>query len=181
MKTLILCLLLMGFTAIGHSQIVLEETRVDYVPYSMKVDPVTNSVTLKIPESYYGEFQEDPLAFIEDNFSIDQFIRENEEHDFDSYEVYFKSMKGNVKASYDKDGEMVSTYQRFKNVNLPDDVKLEILRQFRHSRVLKNSHVVTSKNWMIDKEFYKVKIQDGDKVRRLRIDRNTQGLSLVGL
>jgi hypothetical protein len=181
MKTLIFCLLLMGFTAIGHSQIVLEETKVDYIPYSMKVDPITNSVTLKIPESYHGEFQEDPLAFIEDKFSIDQFIRENEEQNFIFYDVYFKSMKGKVKASYDKDGKMVSTHQRFKNVKLPDDVKLEILRQFRDSQVLKNSHVVTSKNWMIDKEFYKVKIQDGDKVRRLRIDRNTQGLSLVGL
>ncbi len=181
MKNLILCLLLMGFISIGHSQIVLKETKVEYVPYSMKVDPVTKEVNLKISESYYGEFQEDPLAFIEGNFSIDRFIRENEEHDFDSYQVTFRSNKGNVLANYDKEGEMVSTYQRFKNVNLPDDVKLQILQQYRHAQILKNSHVVTSKKWMIDKEFYKVKIQDGDKVRRLKLDRNTQGLSLVGL
>ena len=181
MKNLILCLLLMGFISIGHSQIVLKEAKVEYIPYSMKVDPITQAVTLKIPENYYGEFQEDPLAFIEGNFSIEQFIKENEEYDFDSYEVNFKSNKGNVLARYDKDGEMVSTYQRFKNVNLPDDVKLQLLQMYRNSSILKNSHVVTSKKWMIDKEFYKIKIQDGDKVRRLRIDRNTQGLSLVGL
>lgn len=181
MKNLILCLLLMGFISIGHSQIVLKETKVEFIPYSLKVDPITNSVAVKISESYYGEFHEDPLAFIEGHFDIDRFVKENADQGFDSYNVTFKTSKGNVMANYDNEGELVSTYQRFKNVDLPDDVKLELLQQYRHAQILKNSHVVTSKKWMIDKEFYKVKIRDGDKVRRMKINRNTQGLSLVGL
>lgn len=181
MKTLILCLLLVAFIGTGHSQIVLEETRVDYSPVSMKVDPITNSVTIKITEAGVGEFQKDPLAFIQDKFDVQHLIAENQEYEFDGYNVYFKTNKGVVSAIYDKEGKMISTHQRFKNVALPDDVKLEILRKYRNSQVLKNNHVVTSKNWMIDKEFYKVKIQDGDKVRRLRFNRNAQGLSLAGL
>ncbi len=181
MKTLILCLLLVGFISTGHSQIVLGESRVDYTPYSLKVDPLTNSITVMVKEDRVGEFQKDPLAFIQDKFNIHKFIAENQEYDFDGYNVYFKTNKGLVKANYDNGGEMVSTYQRFKNIALPDDVKLEILRKYRNSQVLKNTHIVTSKGWMIDKELYKVKIQDGDRVRRLRFDRNTQGLSLVGL
>ena len=180
MKTLIICLLLVGFIGTGHSQIVLKETRLEYSPVSMKVDPITNSVTLKITEARVGEFQKDPLAFIQDKFDIQSFIAENQEYEFDGYDVYFKSNKGVVTARYDKEGEMISTYQRFKNVALPDDVKLEILRNYRNSQVLKNHHIVTSRNWMIDKEFYRVKIHDGDKVRRLKIDRNATGLSLAG-
>lgn len=181
MKTLIICLLLVGMIHTGHSQIVLTEARVEYTPYSMKADPVTNMVTLDIKENHVGEFQEDPLAFIRDRFYIHQFIKENEDRNFIFYEVNFKTKKGNVLARYDEDGEMVSTTQRFKNVTLPDDVKLEILRNYKHSRILKNKHIVTSKNWLVDKEYFKVKIQDGDQVRRMRIERQGQELVLAGL
>lgn len=181
MKTFIFCLLLMGLIGTGHSQIVLEETRLDYSPASLKMDPVTNSVTVKITETEVGEFQRDPLTFIQNRFDIRQFIHENQEYAYDSFDVIFKTTKGVVQARYDKEGELISTHQRFKNIALPDDIKLEILRNYRNSQVLKNNHMVTSKGWMIDKEFYKVKIQDGDKVRRLKFHRNAQGLSLVGL
>lgn len=181
MKKLFICLLLVAFIGTGHSQIVLEETRLEYSPVSMKVNPVTNSVTLKVREAAVGEFQRDPIAYIQDKFDIQKFIAENREYDFDGYNVSFKTNKGLVKARYDKEGDMISTHQRFKNVALPDDVKLEILMNYRNSRILKNEHVVTTKEWMIDKDFYKVKIQDGDNVRRLRLNRNAQGISLVGL
>lgn len=179
MKTLILCLLLVAFISSGHSQILLKESRVDYVPYSMKVDPVTNSVTLNIPEAKIGEFEKDPLAFIQERFDIQRFIEENRDHDYDYYEADFKTNKGVVQAKYDKKGEMISTHQNFKNVALPDDVKFQILQNFRNSRVLKNNYIVTSKKWIVDRDYYKVKIHDGEKVRRLRIDRSTEGLSLV--
>lgn len=181
MKTLIINLLLVGMIPLGHAQIVLKEAEVKYSRYSMEADPVTNAVTLEIKENHVGEFQEDPLAFIEDRFNIQQLVKVNEDRNFILYEVYFKTQNGNVLAKYDKDGEMVSTHQRFKNVALPDDVKLEILRNFRNSRILKSKHIVTSKNWLIDKEFFKVKIQDGDRVRQLKIERKAQGLHLAGL
>lgn len=181
MKNLIFCLLLFVGMGIGHSQIVLKESKVEFIPASMEVDAVTNSLSLKISESFVGEFQEDPLSFIQDNFNINQLIRDNEDSDFDSYQVYFQSKKGKVLANYDDDGDLVSSFQRFKNVKLPDDVRLEILRSHKNSKVVKNQHIVTTKDLLINKEYYIVKILDGDKTRRLRIDRNAQGLSLAGL
>lgn len=181
MKKLILYLLLAGVIQTGHSQIVLEEAELEYVPYSMKADPVTNMVTIKIKEKHVGEFQNDPLAYIENRFSIQQFINENQDRDYDSYHVNFKTRKGKVRAWYDKEGEMVSTYQRFKNVQLPDDVKLEIYRNYKNSRILKNKHIVTSKKYLIDKEYFTVKIADGDQMRRIRVEREGQGLRLAGL
>lgn len=181
MKNLILCLALIGFISVSHSQIVLKETRVEYKPVSMEVDPATNSVSLVIPESYYGEFQEDPLTFIQDKFNVNQLIQENKKMKFDSYQVYFDSKKGSVLANFDKDGSLVSTYQRFKDVSLPDDVKMQILQNYKNSKVVSNRHIMATKNFLIEKEFYRVKIQDGNKTRKLKIDRNTQGLSLVNL
>lgn len=94
MKNLILCLLLIGLIGPGHSQIVLKETRVDYSPDYMKVGPLTNSATLKITEAAVGEFQKDPLSFIQDNFDIQNLIAQNREYDFDSYDIHFKTKDG---------------------------------------------------------------------------------------
>lgn len=181
MKNLIFCLFLFFGMGIGHSQIVLKESKVEYIPGTMEVNAVTNSVSLTIPESFVGEFEEDPLTFIQDNFNIKQLIRDNEQYNFDSYQVFFQSKKGKVLANFDKEGELVSSFHRFKDVALPDDVKLEILRSHKNSKVVKNKHILTTKDLAINKEYYVVKILDGDQTRRLRIDRNAQGLSLAGL
>lgn len=181
MKMFVICLLMFGMIQTGHSQIVLEETEVEYAPYDMKMEGVSNTLIFKIPERHVGEFHEDPLAFIEDRFDAGELARQNKDQDFIFYQVDFKTKKGNVLAKYDANGEMISTSQRFKDVKLPDDVKLEILRNYRNSRILKNRHVVTSKKWLIDKEYYKIKLHDGEKIRKMRIQRNAQGLELVGL
>lgn len=153
----------------------------EYIPRSLEMDEVSNSVSLKISESYVGEFEEDPLTFIQDNFNINQLITDNEQYDYDTYQVLFKSKKGRVLANFDDEGELVSTFHRFRNVKLPDDVRLEILRSHKNSKVVKNQHILTTKDLMIKKEYYIVKIQDGNKTRRLRVERNAQGLSLAGL
>lgn len=181
MKNLLLCLFLFAGIAIGHSQIVLKESNVEYIPGTMEVDAVTNSVSLTIPEAYVNEFKEDPLSFIQDNFNINQLIRDNEQFDFDSYQVFFQSKDGNVLANFDEKGDLVSSFHRFKDVILPDDVRLEILRSYKNSKVLKNKHIVTTKDLAITKEYYIVKVLEGDRTRRLKIDRNAQGLSLAGL
>lgn len=181
MKNLIFCLLLFTGMGIGHSQIVLKESKVEFIPRSLEMDAVSNSVSLTIPEAYVGEFEEDPLIFIQDHFNINQLIRDNEQYGYDSYQVFFKSKKGRVLANYDEEGELVSTFHRFKDVTLPDDVRLEILRSHKNSKIVKNQHILTTKDLVISKEFYIVKIQDGNKKLRLRVNRNAQGFSLAGL
>ena len=181
MKNLILCLLLCGFFAVGHSQIVLKESHVEYFPGSLEVGVSTNSVSFNISETYVGEFEEDPLSFIQDYFNVHQLIHDNKGYDFDSYQVTFQSEKGKVLANYNDEGELVSSFQRFKNVNLPDDVRLEILRRHKNSKVVKNKYILTTKDLAINKEYYIVKILDNNRSRRVRIDRNAQGLSLANL
>ncbi|MFD2518766.1 hypothetical protein ACFSTG_12730 [Salinimicrobium flavum] len=179
MKNLILCLLLMGFISVGHSQIVLKETKVDYSPVSMKIDPNTELLIVSLPEKYVGHFQQDPLTFIRENFDAEKLALENREYGFDSFDVEFRTTKGNVLAKYDRHGEMVSTYQQFKNVPLPDNVRLHLMQQYRNGRVVANKHIVTSKEWNIEKDFYRIKIKDGDKTRRLRVESSASGIVLV--
>ncbi|MDX1601696.1 MAG: hypothetical protein R3209_01400 [Salinimicrobium sediminis] len=181
MKNLILVLLLFGFIGTGHSQILLKETKLEYRPESMKLDPVSNTLTIKIAEKNYGEFEKNPLAFVKNGFDIQRVLKDNEKEDYDSYQVSFKSTKGHLLANFDKDGELVSSFQKFKNVRLPEDARMKILQQYRDAVVVGNKHIAVSKGWDIQKEFFKVKLRDGDKTRRVKINKEQGAITLVGL
>ncbi len=180
MKKLILCLLLLGFTGIGHSQIELRETKVDYSPVSMKVDPATNTVTLNLPEKNYGEFQNDPLVFLKRNFNIHQFLQENEDLGFSTIQVIMKSRKGHLRANFSDEGSLISTYHRFNNVALPEEARQAIFRNYPGYSVAKNSHIAKSKKGVITKEFYRVKLQNGEKAKRIRLNKSIDGVRLAG-
>lgn len=180
MKNLILGLLLFGFIGTGHSQILLKETKVDYRPESMKLDPVSNSLVIKVSEKVYGEFDSDPLAFVKNRFDINKVIEENQD-DYDAYRVDFRTTKGHLLANFNKNGDLISSIQKFKNVRLPEEARLKILQEYRNAAILENKYFASTKGWDIQKEFYKVKIKDGDKTRRVKINKEQGAITLVGL
>lgn len=181
MKKVILCLLLFGFISSGHSQILLKEAKVNYRPESMKIDPNSNNLVIKIPEKVAGEFQKDPLLFMRTQFDIQKFIVDNEDLNYDSFLVNFKTRKGYLEANFDKRGDLVSSYQKFKNVRLPENARLQILAKYRDAAILSNKYIASTKGWEMKKESYIVKIKDGDKTRRVRVDKDRDILSLTGL
>jgi hypothetical protein len=91
------------------------------------------------------------------------------------------SKKGQLIAMFDKDGELVSSKQRFKNKRLPLDVQAELARLYSGAVVNKVKSFTNSKGWDITKEYYKVKLDDGTKIRRVRIDKANDQLSIAGL
>lgn len=170
MKKLIICLLLFGFISSGHSQILLKEAKVDYRPESMKLDPNSNSLVIVLPEKVSGEFQNNPLAFMKQNFDIQKFISDNKSNKYDTYLINFKSRKGYLAATIRNSGDLVTTRQMFKNVRLPESARLKVLEKYRDAAIVGNKYVAATKGWDLHKAHYTVKIKDGDKIKRLRID-----------
>lgn len=181
MKNLILVLLLFGFIGTGHSQILLKETKLEYRPESMKLDPVSNSLVIGIPEKSYGEFEKDPLAFVKNQFDIQKVVKDNEKEDYDSYRVNFKTTKGHLLANFDEDGELISSFQKFKNVRLPEDARMQILQQYRDAVLIGNKHIAISKGWDVQKDFYRVKLKDGKKTRIVKVNKDRGAITYVGL
>lgn len=179
MKKLILCLLLFGFISAGHSQILLKEAKVDYHPESMRIDAITNTLVVKLPEKFAGEFQNDPLTFMKNNFDVKKFIEDNRE--YDEFWVDLKSRKGHLAAKFNKKGELVSSAQKFKDVRLPENARVKILEKYRDAAIVGNKYLCSTKGWDINKEFYVVKIKEGDKTRRVRINKERELLSLSSL
>ena len=181
MKKLITGLFLLACVAAGHSQIVLDEARITSDPTSLKVDPVTGMLVLTIPESHFGEFEEDPLNFVRTRLDIKKFLADNEKEDFAYIEVIFKTNKGRLIAEYDDAGELLSTYMKLKNVPLPDQVRMVILEKHHDARFLSSNHVVTTRGWDVKKDIYRVKIYDGTKNRNLKVNKKAIGYAVTGL
>ena len=114
MKKLIPAILLFGFFATGNSQILLKETKVEYKAPSMQLDPVSNQLVLKIPETKFREFETNPLGFVKSQFDIQKTIRDNQHGGYDTYRVDFKSTHGHLVANFNEKGDLVSSFQNLK-------------------------------------------------------------------
>lgn len=172
MKNFIVLMLFLGFLSSGHAQKIvrLDELKMTYSPAALKVSPNTNSISFIIPEAYNGEFTKNPLLFVYQKFDISDFIEANKKSKFDSYQVSFRSLKGYLNAEYDKHGNMQKANHVFKDVKLPNSTVVEVLKANKGWSIAGNKHVAFSKEWNIEKEYYKIKLENGNKKKVVRID-----------
>ncbi|HSI70028.1 MAG TPA: hypothetical protein VK941_07335 [Gillisia sp.] len=172
MKTLAISLVLVLAAAMSHAQglIELNETRVDYSPLFSEITQQGNMYIMKVRENRSGEFEKDPLTFLNKNFNVQQFIALVNDQDYDSYQVSFKSNKGDLRADYDKEGNLEYVSHRFKNIAMPYPLMQKLYKENEGWSVVKNVHVAYGKDGKIDRSFYKVTLKNGKQERRLKID-----------
>ena len=132
-------------------------------------DRAENSLTLEVNEKFAGEFQEDALEFLRKNFDPVKLAADNRDKKFDRYEVTFKSDKGLLMASFDRDGNLISSFQKFKGVGLPPEVRSDLYARYGKTELLKTKYIATSKSWNLDGEFYRLKIRSANGVDRLKM------------
>ncbi|MCM4155684.1 hypothetical protein [Gramella sp. AN32] len=179
MKHLILSVLLLVATASVQSQVTqLEEANVVYKPFDSKISQDQNRYSFNINEEYVGEFDKNPIGFMHSNFDIYSFMREIEE-EYDSYEITFRSQKGKLMANYDKEGELLSTYQNFKDILLPLDIRREVYMKNKGWTMTSNKYVAFGTASMLEKELYKIKLEKDGQKRTLKLDGNNVGLTSV--
>lgn len=172
MKTLVTFLLL-GFSAVltnAQGIIELNEARVDYNPVFSQVSQNGNKFTAKIKESHRGQFEQDPLTFMMENFDVNQLIAQMEGKKFDSFLVSFKSRKGELKVNYDKEGNIVNAFQRFKNIALPQAVAQQLFRENKGWSMTENLHVASAKNGKVQKDYYRITMENGKERKKVKLD-----------
>lgn len=171
MKRAVLCLFLFGFLATGQAQkvIQLEETKVDFEPRMVMVKSDKNATVFKVAENYAGEFADNPLRFVIENFDIQNYMDSVKKENFDSYEVNFKSRKGGIIANYDKNGELVRTYQKFKDIALPIPLRKQLVKEYKGWTMTGNTYTARGEKDKIDKEAYRITLQMGNKNQKIKI------------
>ena len=172
MKTLIIYLVLVIWAGVSQAQEIteLKEAKVGFAPLSSEVIQDGNSYSFNVKENYTGEFEENPIAFMKAYFDIDNFIAEVKEEKYDGYQISFRSKKGHLRADFDKNGKLGATSERFKNILLPASLREQIYRDHKGWEMVKNIRVTRGENGLVNKEFYRIKLRNGDQRKTLKID-----------
>lgn len=171
MRTLIVLLLMVGWISTSQAQITeLEEAKVSFAPKAVKITSNLDNYTFVVKENHAGEFVKNPIKFMKENFDINAFITSIDNDDYDEYIVTFRSSKGYLEANYDDDGNILKTSQRFTDILLPHKVRRELYKNNEGWTMVQNKYLASGKGERIDREVYKIKLENGNKRRNVKID-----------
>lgn len=91
--------------------------------------------------------------------------------DYDTYEVNFFIPQGTVLAAYDKDGKLLKTVERYKDVGLPSAVMKAVKEKYPDWTVSKDIYLVNYHDEKGIEKRYKLKLEDKNNNRmRIKVD-----------
>ncbi len=171
MKTLIVFLFAVFFINTGQAQEVtqLGETKVEFTPYTLIQTSNLDTYNVVVKESYVGLFSKNALKFVKENFNASDLIKSINNPDYDTYLVSFKSTKGYLEATYNQDGEMRYSYQSFKDIVLPVDIRNNLFTNYEGWTMVKNKYVASGKGDTLDKELYRIKLKKDNMSQNIKI------------
>lgn len=163
MKKILICLLLLGFSihVYGQTEEKLREVviRATNYKYLNKVDLSSAAIPVAL-------LQEKAAAFdIKDSESYTDF--------WDTYEVTFYIPDGYLLAAYDKDGEILRTVEKYKDITLPRDVINAVAKKYPNWFFKKDVYLVSyHKDGGVSKK-YKIILENGE--RRIKVTTDEKG------
>lgn len=90
--------------------------------------------------------------------------------EYDSYSVSFYIPNGKVLASYDKDGKIIRTAERFKKTNLPEAVVAAIMNRFPNWTIAKDIYLVNYHEKAGVNRRFKLTLENGDQRIHVKLD-----------
>lgn len=90
--------------------------------------------------------------------------------DYDLYEINFFIPQGTVLAAYDKDGKLLKTVERYKDVGLPSAVSNALKQKYPDWSVTKDVYLVNYHDEKGIEKRYKIKLENGDQRMKVKID-----------
>lgn len=176
MKNLIFYALLICFIANAQSQEIteLEEARVFMNPVSEKlIAGEADEFTFSVKEEYTGEFMQNPIGFMLNNFDVLGLI-DHLDKDYDAYLVSLRTSKGALNAEFDDEGELKRHRQSFKDVVLSRKIMADLYRDHKGWAAVGNKYIARGNGDQIKKAYYKIKLVKGNKSQTIRLDQEAE-------
>jgi hypothetical protein len=162
MKKIILGLFIFGLTIQSFAQIVeLPEVEIVAVNYKY-LDNVNESDAAEAVKLLQRE--------------VAAFDLQNSEYYEDQYDDYFISFyipQGKILASYDKEGNVLRTVEKYKNIALPNAVSKSVVKNYAGWTISENAYLVNyhDKKGVTKKE-YKILLEKDSRRMRIKTDEN---------
>jgi len=162
MKKFIIGLFVIGLTSQVFSQITKVEelsevvvTAVNY-KYLNTLDNKEAAIPVQMLERKAAAYNLREADFYQDDYGI--------------YYVSFFIPEGKLVAAYNGDGEIIRTIERFNDVKLPPAVRNAIVDRFPKWKIVKDVYRVTYNQNKGANKTYKVKLENGNKTMKVKVD-----------
>lgn len=103
------------------------------------------------------------------------FISYNIDKEFDgteSYYILFEVEDGVLAATFDERGKLLSVVERFKNVRIPEKVRLSLAKKFPEWSLKSDKFVYVQKSGEVKRKRYKIIMRKNKILRRVVVDEN---------
>ena len=154
-------ILVAGFSIPSFGQEVLPEVTVTAVKYKYlsAVDNKELAQPVKMLERKAAEFDIKNSEFYDD--------------EYDEYYISFFIPDGYILATYDKEGKLLRTAEKYKKVALPSTVAQAVAKRFPQWSIPKDVYLVNYQEQRGANKVWKLLLTNGDK--RLRVKTNEKG------
>jgi hypothetical protein len=162
MKNLVIGLFLMGVTAPFFAQVTPVEqlSEVFIVGTNYRYLDETGSRDVAVPvkelERKVATFNLEELDVYEDETEI--------------YDVSFIIPEGKILATYNNEGKILRTIEKFKQINLPESVTMAVMNRFPGWAIAKNVYLVKYFDDQSGKKLYKLILENGDVQIKVKTD-----------
>lgn len=169
MKKILFGLLAFGLTTQAFSQIIPTVELSEVTVYATNYKYLNDINT--------GELASIPVKLLQEKVATyDIKSSEYYQDDYDLYNITFFIPEGKILAAYDGEGKLLRTAEKFKDINLPTSVKESVLERFPEWTITKDIYLVSFTDAHGAKKTYKLKLQNGDKTLRVKLDEKGQFL-----
>ena len=161
MKKLILGLLAIGFAIQSFAQIKTEKLSEVVISatnykYLNKVGLTNASIAVEMLESKVASFDLKNSEYYSD--------------DYDVYEISFYIPDGYILAAYDRDGVILRTIEKFKDVALPVEVRNKVAKRFPNWTFKSDVYKVSYHDTKGITQKYKITLKNGNKRMKVFTD-----------
>lgn len=161
-------LFIMGLAFQGISQDVLFEAKLkkEDVPHL-----VTEAITEDFPDFEVTEVSLVPVEFIDDDVIIHKNIKKDiKEGDYSTYELKLQGNGREIDATYDAEGNLKSSYEYMKDIQLPTEVAKKIAKKYPGWAFTKDNYKLDHYHGKVTTERYKVILKKGNDRKKVFVD-----------
>jgi hypothetical protein len=167
MKKLIIGLFLFGLTSQSFSQSSQEDQLKTIELAEVNILALNSTYVNKVIDKNAAE----PVQHLERKAAAyDITVSDLFSQDFDTYEVNFENQYGRITATYDVDGEIMRSYEKFKDVKVPLAVSQSIAKKFPGWHTSRTTYLVNYKHNGDLTRIYKVSLEKGKEHLNIRTD-----------
>lgn len=92
------------------------------------------------------------------------------EDDYDNYFISFFIPEGSILAAYDKDGRLIRTAEKFKNVAIPVTITQSVYKKYPQWKIAEDVYLVNYQDNKGTTKIYKLMLEKGSKRMKIKID-----------